>query len=77
MKILMKSLYLYILGAYAEYSLHRLNLLIERSLAKTGTICAPNLVYRSDKCYKLFKKFGECERVLLKDFDMRRLRLSE
>ncbi len=77
MKIFVKSLHLFILGAYAEYCRRRLDASAARHYIKYGAISSKKLVRHSQKCCRLYQIFNELERSLLQDFAMRNMSLSE
>ncbi len=75
MKLIMKSIYLFLFGTYIEYHKCRLERLAGKLLKHENTITCRRLVRLSNKIYSLYSKFDECEKSLL--CDMRVFNLSE
>lgn len=67
MRILMKSIYLFILGIYIDNRRKSFDNLLMRYDEKYGSLSSPKLVHISNHCYKLYLLFYKCENELRRD----------
>ena len=70
MKILMKSIYLFMFGVYIERCKRKFDRKIDRCIASGKSISSKSLTLSSDRCYYLYTKFKEAERNL--NYEIRR-----
>ncbi len=73
MKLLFKSIYLFLLGVYAECYKKRFDCIMDKTIKKGGNIAAASLTRLSHRCYSLYIRFKECEKEL--HYEMNRQRL--
>lgn len=70
MKILMKSIYLFVFGVYIEQCKKKFDKKIDRCIARGKNISSKSLTLNSDRCYYLYTKFKEAEKNL--NYEIRR-----
>ena len=64
MKLFIKSVYLFLLGTYVEFSKKRFDTLMDKCIKSGGDISSPSLTKRSNRCYALYERFLAREREL-------------
>lgn len=64
MKILIKSIHLFLFGVYIEACKRSFDRKIDRCIARGKSITSNSLTSQSDRCYYLYSKFKEAERNL-------------
>ena len=64
MKILIKSLNIFLLGAWADIYKRRFDNAIDRCIRRGGNIAGKRLTRMSNKSYDLYMRFRECEKDL-------------
>ncbi len=67
MRILMKSIYLFILGIYIDSRRKSFDNLLTRYFEKNGGISSSKLVHLSNHCYKLYSLFYNHENELRRE----------
>lgn len=72
MKILIKSLNIFLLGAWADIYKKRFDNAIDRCIRRGGNIAGKRLTRMSNKSYDLYIRFRECEKDLLYMLELRR-----
>ena len=75
MKLLIKSVYLFIFGAYVEFSKKRFDALMDKCIKSGGDISSPSLTKRSNRCYSLYERFLARERDLRFEMSRQRARI--
>lgn len=73
MKLILKSIRLFILGVYTEYYRHKLDRLITKHSKLKNELSNRRLVHISNKTYSLYLRFKEHEEMFLHDSYMCRL----
>lgn len=73
MKLLFKSIYLFLLGVYAECYKKRFDRIIDKTIKKGGNIAAASLTRMSDRCYSLYTRFKDYEKELRYDVERRKM----
>ncbi len=66
LKILIKSIIIYIFGLYIDIFLRRINSCAEKCFEKYGSLSS--LAGKSDRCYSLILTFSRFEKSLKSDF---------
>ncbi|MGN0106247.1 MAG: hypothetical protein ACI4A5_00945 [Hominilimicola sp.] len=74
MKLLFKSIYLFLLGVYAECYKKRFDYIMDKTIKKGGNIASPSLTHMSNRCYALYTRFKEREKELC--YEMRRHKMQ-
>ena len=67
MKILIKSVYLFLFGVYVELCKKRFDAIMDRTIQNGGDISATALTKRSNRCYELYSRFLDYENSLRYD----------
>lgn len=73
MKLLFKSIYLFLLGVYAECYKKRFDYVMDKTIKKGGNIAATSLTRMSNRCYALYMHFKEYEKELHYDMERRKI----
>lgn len=73
MKILFKSIKLFMYGLYVESYKHKFDRVIDRRIKNGGDISSPRLTKMSNKSYSLYMKFKEYENILIHEMTMKKL----
>lgn len=73
MRILVKSLYLFIIGIYIDSRQKSFDSLLRRNAEKYGVISSPELVHFSNRCYKLYSFFYKREVELRRELNIKSL----
>lgn len=64
MKLIFKSVYLFLLGVYVEFYKRRFDYIMDKTLNKGGDISRASLTRRSNRCYALYIRFKDYEKEL-------------
>ncbi|MCH5211164.1 MAG: hypothetical protein J1F01_09420 [Oscillospiraceae bacterium] len=64
MKLLIKSVYLFLFGLYVELCKKRFDAIMDRTIRNGGDISAAALTKRSNRCYELYSHFLDYEKSL-------------
>ena len=73
MKLLFKSIYLFLLGVYAECYKKRFDYVMDKAIKNGGNIASASLTRMSNRCYALYTRFKECEKELRCDMERRKI----
>lgn len=73
MRILIKSMYLFLFGVYADICKYRLNSLLDRQIKHGRDISSPALVKYSNRCYNLYVEFQNLEYRLCSEISLKSL----
>ncbi|MCD8181133.1 MAG: hypothetical protein LUF26_06630 [Firmicutes bacterium] len=73
MKILMKSIRLFLIGVWAEYYKRGFDNAVDRCIKKGGDISAAPLTRKSNRSYNLYMKFREYEKDLNREILLKKL----
>ena len=73
MKLLFKSIYLFLLGVYAECYKKRFDYVMDKTIKNGGNIASASLTRMSNRCYALYTRFKECEKELRCDIERRKI----
>jgi hypothetical protein len=64
MKAFFLAIFLFILGAYADFYRYHLDKIITRRLDRYGDISSDSIIKKSEKSYKLYMRFQRYEQIL-------------
>ncbi len=73
MKILMKSIRLFLIGVWAEYYKKGFDIAMDECIKKGGDISAVPLTRKSNRSYNLYIKFREYEKDLKEEIFLKKL----
>ena len=73
MNLLIKSVHLFLFGAYVELCKKRFDAIVDKTIHTGGDISAPSLTRRANRCYELYSRFLEREKTLRIEMTRRKL----
>ncbi|MCI8979306.1 MAG: hypothetical protein HFE52_01420 [Clostridia bacterium] len=73
MRILIKSLSLFVLGIYIDICKKRFDSQMDKCIKNGGDISSPSLSKRSNHCYDLYVEFREREKMLRREISVKSL----